>query len=101
MSLDDDPRFKALSPREQATMRSLLGGGGGGRRYDPYDRSLFGSGGRTIDANHFGAMREYYTRGQRNKPPAPIKTDIRMKRKEMLALPAAPVMLMITEKATC
>lgn len=106
MSLEDDPRYAALSPREKASMQFLLGGSeSGGRRYNPYDRSLFdgpGGFGRKIDDNHFAAMREYYTRGKRNAPPPTQHAgEATIVKKPMLALPPGPKMLAITAKASC
>lgn len=75
-------RFKRMTPAEQAAFSRMDGGEmqrfvddveaqqSAGRKYDPFDTSEWSTadgrrGWRTIDDNHFAAMREYYTRGQR------------------------------------
>lgn len=101
---EDDPRYLAMSPQQRASFDALSGGGVArpGRQYDPYDRGLFGGKGRRIDANHFGAMREYYTRAQRNAPPPTQHVGEAVAvPKKMLMLTAGPKLLAITQYASC
>lgn len=59
-----------------------------GLRYNPHTREGWGGTWKTIDGNHFAAMRDYYTR---DKKPDPMKVgDIVHKPKPMLALMPGP-----------
>lgn len=135
-------RYAKLSPAEQDAFDRMDGGElrrlvnqrqPSGRRYDPYDTSEWSAQGpsgpirgwRTIDGNHFAAMRQYYGGHQHQMPdgkPPVVFVDIDHKRLDdfygtaaqgagiytrtpggpMLALPAGPQPFgELTQYASC
>lgn len=57
-------------------------------RYNPHTREGWAGRWKTIDGNHFAAMREYYTRDKR---PDPVRVgNVEHQPKQMLALMAGP-----------